>query len=102
MKGSPAWLDLQGALLVLETSEEVPSPHQVDVYLTELVDAAVFEQIRGLVVARPYGYDHDQTLRLWSLLVASRTEASGMPALGNVECGHADPMLTLPMGVLRG
>ena len=98
LKDSSAWLDLQGALLVLETSEEVPSLHQVDAYLTELADAAVFEQIRGLVVARPYGYDHDQTLRLWSL-VASRTEASGVPALGNVECGHADPMLTLPMGV---
>jgi muramoyltetrapeptide carboxypeptidase LdcA involved in peptidoglycan recycling len=98
LKGSPAWLDLQGALLVLETSEEVPPPHQVDAYLAELADAAVFEQICGLVVARPYGYDHDQTLRLWSL-VASRAEASGVPALGNVECGHADPMLTLPMGV---
>jgi muramoyltetrapeptide carboxypeptidase len=98
LKGGPVWLDLQGALLVLETSEEVPPPHQVDAYLAELADAAVFEQISGLVVARPYGYDHDQALRLWSI-VASRTEASGVPALANVECGHADPMLTLPMGV---
>lgn len=98
LKGSPVWLDLQGALLVLETSEEVPPPHQVDAYLAELADAAVFEQITGLVVARPYGYDQDQTLRLWSM-VASRTEASRVPVLGNVECGHADPMLTLPLGV---
>jgi muramoyltetrapeptide carboxypeptidase len=98
LKGSPVWLDLQGALLVLETSEEVPPPHQVDAYLAELADAAVFEQITGLVVARPYGYDQDRTLRFWSL-VASRTEASGVPVLGNVECGHADPMLTLPLGI---
>jgi muramoyltetrapeptide carboxypeptidase len=98
LRGSPAWLDLHGALLVLETSEEVPPPHQVDAYLAELADAAVFEQITGLVVARPYGYDHDQALRLWSM-VADRTDAWGLPVLGNVECGHADPMLTLPMGV---
>jgi muramoyltetrapeptide carboxypeptidase len=98
LKGSPAWLDLQGALLVLETSEEVPPPQQVDAYLAELADAAVFEQITGLVVARPYGYKPDQTLRLWST-VAGRTEAWGIPVLGNVECGHADPMLTLPLGV---
>jgi muramoyltetrapeptide carboxypeptidase len=98
LKGSPAWLDLQGALLVLETSEEVPSPHQVDAYLAELADAAVFEQIAGLVVARPYGYKPDKTRRLWST-VAGRTEAWGIPVLGSVECGHADPMLTLPLGV---
>jgi muramoyltetrapeptide carboxypeptidase len=98
LKGSPVWLDLQGALLALETSEETPPPHQVDAYLAELADAAVFEQISGLLVARPFGYDHDQMVRLWSI-VASRTEASGVPALGNLECGHADPMLTLPMGV---
>ena len=91
LMGSPGWLDLQGALLVLETSEEVPPPHQVDAYLAELADAAVFEQITGLVVARPYGYDPDQTRRLWSM-VAGRTEVRGIPVLGNVECGHADPM----------
>jgi muramoyltetrapeptide carboxypeptidase LdcA involved in peptidoglycan recycling len=56
LKGSQAWLDLQGALLVLETSEEMPPPHQVDAYLAELANAAVFEQSTGLVVARPYGY----------------------------------------------
>jgi muramoyltetrapeptide carboxypeptidase LdcA involved in peptidoglycan recycling len=66
------------------------SPHQVDAYLAEPADAAVFEQIAGLVVARPYGYDPDQTRRLWSM-VAGRTEAWGIPVLGNVECGHGSP-----------
>jgi muramoyltetrapeptide carboxypeptidase len=47
LKGSPAWLDLRGALLVLETSEEVPPPHRVDAYLAELADAAVFDQSPG-------------------------------------------------------
>ena len=98
LKGSPAWLDLQGALLALETSEEVPPPEQADAYLAELADAGVFEQITGLVVARPYGYDDEQLLRLWAV-VAARTETSGVPVLGNMECGHADPMLTLPLGV---
>jgi muramoyltetrapeptide carboxypeptidase len=32
-------------------------------------------------------------------LAAGRTEARGLPLLGDVECGHADPMLTLPLGV---
>jgi muramoyltetrapeptide carboxypeptidase len=98
LKDSQVWLDLRGALLVLETSEEVPPPDRVDAYLAELAEAAVFEQIAGLVMARPYGYDKWQTLRLWAL-VAGWAQAVGVPVLGNVDCGHADPMLTLPLGV---
>jgi muramoyltetrapeptide carboxypeptidase LdcA involved in peptidoglycan recycling len=98
LRGSPAWLDLRGALLFLETSEEVPTPERVDAYLAELARAGVFEQIAGLVLGRPFGYDRERTLRLWEM-AAGRTEARGLPVLGDVECGHADPMLTLPLGV---
>jgi muramoyltetrapeptide carboxypeptidase len=31
--------------------------------------------------------------------VARWTEPSGVPVLGDLDCGHADPMLTLPLGV---
>ena len=98
LRGSSAWLDLRGALLFLETSEEVPSPEQVDAYLAELAQVGVFEQIAGLVLGRPFGYDREGTRRLWAL-AAARTEARGLPVLGDVECGHTDPMLTLPLGV---
>jgi muramoyltetrapeptide carboxypeptidase len=98
LRGSPAWLDLRGALLFLETSEEVPTPEQVDGYFAELAQDGVFEQIAGLVVGRPFGYDREGTRRLWAL-AAARTQARGLPVLGDVECGHADPMLTLPLGV---
>jgi muramoyltetrapeptide carboxypeptidase len=50
------------------------------------------------VVGRPFGYDPERTLRLWEV-AAGRTEARGLPVLGDVECGHADPVLTLPLGV---
>jgi muramoyltetrapeptide carboxypeptidase len=98
LKGSPAWPDLGGALLFLETSEEVPPPDRVDAYLAELAEAGVFEEIAGLVVGRPYGYDQRQASRLWAA-AARWTRARGVPVLGNVECGHTDPVLTLPLGI---
>ena len=98
LKGSPAWPDLTGALLFLETSEERPSPEQVDAYLAELAGTAAFEQIAGLLVGRPYGYDQEQARRLWRL-AARWTQPSGIPVLGNLDCGHTDPMLTLPLGI---
>jgi len=98
LEGSPAWLDLRGALLFLETSEEIPSPERVDAYLAELAQAGVFGQIAGLVLGRPFGYDRERTRRLWAL-AAGRTQGRGLPVLGDVECGHTDPMLTIPLGL---
>lgn len=98
LMGSRVWLDLRGALLFLETSEAVPPPERVDAYLAQLAEAGVFEQIAGLVVGRPFGYGPERALQLWAL-AARWTQASGVPVLGNVECGHADPMLTMPLGV---
>lgn len=97
LKGSRAWLDLEGAVLVLETSEEAPPPARVDSYLTDLEQLGIFDRLAGLVIARPYGYDQSGRDALWRA-VADRTRAAGIPVLGNVECGHADPMLTLPLG----
>lgn len=97
LKGSAAWLDPAGAIVFLEMSEEAPSPAHVDGYLTDLEQLGVFDAASALVFARPYGYTPENTKVLWDV-VARRTEASGLPVLANVEAGHADPMVTLPLG----
>jgi muramoyltetrapeptide carboxypeptidase LdcA involved in peptidoglycan recycling len=98
VKGSSAWSSPEGAIFLLEMSEEAPSPAHVDGYLTDLEQLGVFETAAALIIARPYGYTADGRERLWEV-VARRTEAAGLPALANVEAGHTDPMVTLPFGV---
>ena len=99
LKGSGAWLDPEGAILVLETSERALSPPPVvDGYLVDLEQLGVFDAAAALIVARPHGYTAEATKVLWEV-VAKRTEAAGIPVLANVEAGHTDPMLTLPFGV---
>ncbi len=97
LKGSAFWPDLRGAILFLETSEEAPSPAHVDAYLTDLEHLGVFDAVAGLVVGRPTRYTDEQTTALWDV-VADRTASAGIPVLGNVDLGHTDPMLTLPIG----
>jgi muramoyltetrapeptide carboxypeptidase LdcA involved in peptidoglycan recycling len=97
LKGSGAWVDPADAILLLETSEEAPSPAHVDGYLSDLEQLGVFDAAAALLFGRPAGYDAERTETLWQV-VASRTAASGIPVLANVECGHTDPMLTLPLG----
>jgi muramoyltetrapeptide carboxypeptidase LdcA involved in peptidoglycan recycling len=98
VKGSDAWTTPDGAILLLETSEEAPSPAHVDAYLTDLEQLGVFDAAAGLLVARPKDYTDEDRKLLWEV-VARRTEAAGLPVLGNLEAGHADPMVTLPFGV---
>jgi muramoyltetrapeptide carboxypeptidase LdcA involved in peptidoglycan recycling len=98
LKGSATWIDPAGAILFLETSEEAPSPAHVDAYLTDLEQLGVFEAAAALVFGRPYGYDEERETALWQV-VAERTDAAGIPVLANVELGHTDPMLTVPLGV---
>jgi muramoyltetrapeptide carboxypeptidase len=61
----------------------------------------VFDSASGLLFARPYGYDAKNMDGLWRV-VAVRTEESGIPVLANVEAGHTDPLMTLPLGVTAG
>ena len=97
IKGSPEWLDLAGAVLFLETSEEGPSPAHVDAYLTDLDLLGVFDEVAGLIVGRPAAYSAEDAETLWEV-VDRRTAAAGIPVLANLDIGHTDPMLTLPLG----
>ena len=99
VKGSASWVDPTGAIFFFETSEEAQPPSYVDSYLTDLEQLGLFDAIAGLVVARPYGYDDGARQVLWEV-VRRRAEAWDVPTLANVDCGHTDPMLTLPLGAL--
>jgi muramoyltetrapeptide carboxypeptidase len=98
VKGTPDWPDLDGRVLFLETSEEAPSPAEVAAYLTDLRHLGVFAQIAALVVARPANYAPDDVPVLWRV-VRDATAGFGIPVLTNVDAGHTDPMLTLPLGL---
>jgi muramoyltetrapeptide carboxypeptidase LdcA involved in peptidoglycan recycling len=94
LKGSAHWPLLDGAVLMLESSEERPPPAYVDSYLTDLEQLGVFDAIAGLIYARPYGYGAAERDDLWAVLA----KYARCPALADVDCGHTDPMLTLPLG----
>jgi muramoyltetrapeptide carboxypeptidase LdcA involved in peptidoglycan recycling len=95
---SEAWIEPSGMVPFLETSEEMPSHEDLERYLTSLAERGVFEEAAGLVLGRAYGFGADRSRELWEA-VAVRTEASATPILANVDLGHTDPMLTLPLGL---
>lgn len=83
LKGSAYWPDFDGAILLLESSEQKPSLASVDAYLTDLEQLGVVDAVAGLVYARPYGYDDGERGALWRVLA----EHVRCPTLANVDCG---------------
>jgi len=97
LRGTRFWPDFTGAILFLETSEERPTPEDVDGMLMGYENLGVFDQIRGLVFARPYGYADDDKRRLHDVVV-ERTAKGDFPVVADVDAGHTTPLQTLPIG----
>lgn len=90
---------MKGAVLFLETSDSCDGPESVDAILTDYGNMGVFDQISGLLIARPYGMSDGEKDLFWSF-VRDRTFGYNFPVVGNLDIGHTTPQLTLPIGVM--
>jgi muramoyltetrapeptide carboxypeptidase LdcA involved in peptidoglycan recycling len=105
LKGSPYWPagdEWMGKLLLLETSEEMPSPKVVRRALRSWGIAGLFERLSGILVGRARGYapeakaELDRTLRQ---VVGEEFGCPRLPIVTNLDFGHTDPQWVLPLGV---
>jgi muramoyltetrapeptide carboxypeptidase len=91
--GTPYEPDWEGAVLFLEEIDA--ELHDVDVSLTHLALAGVFDRIAALVVGRPVAVEER-----WrdSDIVLRDTAAYDFPILYDVDLGHTPEKVTLPVG----
>jgi len=95
--GTPYLPDVSGALLCLEFHDI--GPDQVWAHLQQWESSGLFDRIAGLVIGRHFAprpaaagsRDFDAVVRH---VVGDR----GFPVLVDVDFGHTEPMLTLPVG----
>lgn len=106
LKGSRHWPDesfWDDRILLLETSEEVPSVSQVRYWLFNYGIQGVLGRIRGLVFGRMRGYTDEMVSEFESMVrevVVDMFGAEDLPILTNTDFGHTDPQWILPLGVL--
>ena len=105
LRGTAAWPDPDewtGRLLLVEPSEEKPSPEQVTRILRSFGVAGVLDGIVGVLVGR--ARDHTRTEEA-ALEAAIRAVVGGefgradLPIVANLDFGHTDPQWVLPLGV---
>lgn len=99
LRGTPYWpKHWHDSILFFETSEEKPEPPTVDSCLMDYENMGVLEQIKGLLVGRPYGYSAQETAALHQVIL-DRCSKYPFPILTQMDFGHTSPMFTLPVGI---
>ncbi len=88
-----AW---KGHILLLESSEEKPSPEKYRQALEYLKERGVFQNISGLLVGKPMDETYSEE---YKELLISVIDDPLLPILCNVNIGHATPRCIIPFGV---
>ena len=63
----------------------------------------IFDQINGLVIGRARDYTDEETRKLEKYVLDIVGKESGhpeMPIISNVDFGHTEPQIILPLGIM--
>ena len=88
--------DWKGRILLLETSEEKPSPEKYRQALGYLKKAGVFETVSGVLAGKPMDETYAREYRQLLIRVIDRPD---LPVVFNLNVGHAMPRCIIPFGV---
>jgi muramoyltetrapeptide carboxypeptidase len=96
--------DYTGRILLLELPEgDKPGvPFSLDAArcaMADLRNAGILDKVAGMVIGRPYMYDEKMTAA-FEKMVIDQSYGLDIPILANVDTGHSDPMLTLPLDAM--
>ena len=88
--------DWKGHILLLESSEEKPSPEKYRQALEYLKERGVFDSVSGVLVGKPMDETYAKEYRQ---LLIQVIDNSDLPIVFNLNIGHAMPRCIIPFGV---
>lgn len=94
--------DPTGSILMIDIPEghsmyEGLSDADFDAYMTDLELAGMFAECRGIIVSIPYKYTKEMLASIKEIILRLTTRVQ-CPVLSNVNFGHTDPVITIPIG----
>ena len=103
LRGTKYWPNFKNKIFFWELAESSNMAKgepiaRIDAHLTDLRLSGVFDQISGMMVGRPYGYSDEEFEKLKNVIL-SNTKGHNFPILYNIDIGHTDPIMTIPLGV---
>ena len=92
----PSADEWRGRILLLESSEEKPSPEKYERALMYLKEAGVFRAVNGVLAGKPmdetYANEYEQ-------LLLKVIDDPSLPVVTNLSIGHALPRCIIPFGL---
>ncbi len=99
----PAADSLDGAILFLETCEEAPPPETLERFIRSLAAMDCLQPLAGILLGRPGGQIDPAVFPAYAdALCRTVREEYGLrelPIVSNMDFGHTDPMMVLPLGL---
>ena len=89
------WTD---KILLLETSEEKPSPNLITYYLRNLGAQGIFDVIKGIIIGKPQEEKYYEEYKEVYKKVLKEFNQENLPVMYNINIGHANPIGILPLG----
>lgn len=105
----PKYSDLDDVILVLETAEDIPEHWIIEYLLTGLGERGWFDKIQAVLVGRPKAWEFDKQNsskqkeqyrkdQRETVLSVVREYNHKIPIVQNLDFGHTDPQVILPLG----
>lgn len=105
----PSLEAFENIIMMLETSEEIPSADYVGRVIRALGERGILRNIQGLLVGRPQAWGFDKQLskeervayakeQQETVLTVVRTYNKNIPIVQNLNFGHTDPQIPMPYG----
>ncbi len=88
--------DWKGRILLLESSEERPTPDKYRQALEYLKGTGVFEAVSGVLAGKPMNETYAEDYRQLLVKVIDRPD---LPIVFNLNIGHAMPRCIMPFGI---
>lgn len=100
LQGTEHMPGLDGSVLFLE-DDYLSFPENFDRQLTSLSHQPGFEGVRGVLIGR-FQAEVGMTRSKLQHIIDSNRRLAELPIIANLDFGHSDPILTIPLGVKPG
>ena len=95
----PSKEEWKDKILLLETSEEKPSPDLITYYLRNLGAEGIFDVIKGIIVGKPQEEKYYEEYKEVYKKVMKEFHCEDLPILYNINIGHSSPIGIIPFGI---
>lgn len=91
------WKD---CILFFETSEELPSPSNVEYWLRNYGTQGILQQAKGIIFGKPQNEKYYEEYKESIRVIMKELSLENLPVLYNLNFGHTEPKFVLPYGAM--